>query len=206
MKSNFFHKNGNILLKRFSAAPHFATTKSMQLNSSVENQLNDNIKYQWGQIELMRKSEIGNWAPIETMGADALSNSNNAVGQEYRFQTLIGTMLSPQTKDQQTSMAFHNLVKLVQPDPFLPNNLQKYTIDEIEKEITMVSFYKIKAINIHAAAVKCTEEFNNDIPDDIDDLLSFKGIGPKIGYLTLTIAYNKTVGICVDTHVHRIVN
>lgn len=50
------------------------------------------------------------------------------------------------------------------------------------------------------------EKFDSDIPNTIEDLISLPGVGPKMGYLALQIAFNKVEGIGVDTHVHRIVN
>ena len=44
------------------------------------------------------------------------------------------------------------------------------------------------------------------IPTCIEDMLSYKGVGPKIAYLTFSIAWGRDEGICVDTHVHRIGN
>jgi endonuclease-3 len=43
------------------------------------------------------------------------------------------------------------------------------------------------------------------VPDQLDDLLSIKGVGRKTANLVVTLAYGKD-GICVDTHVHRISN
>jgi endonuclease-3 len=44
------------------------------------------------------------------------------------------------------------------------------------------------------------------VPSTLKELTSFKGIGPKVAHLILQIAFNKTTGIAVDTHVHRISN
>jgi endonuclease-3 len=49
------------------------------------------------------------------------------------------------------------------------------------------------------------KRFASKVPDDLDDLLSIKGIGRKTANLVVTLAYGKD-GICVDTHVHRISN
>ena len=50
----------------------------------------------------------------------------------------------------------------------------------------------------------CIDKFDDDIPDNIDDLVSLPGIGPKMGYLALQCAWHKNEGIGIDTHVHRI--
>jgi endonuclease-3 len=41
--------------------------------------------------------------------------------------------------------------------------------------------------------------------DDLDQLLTLNGVGRKTANLVVTVGYNK-LGICVDTHVHRISN
>ena len=43
------------------------------------------------------------------------------------------------------------------------------------------------------------------MPDDLDALLTLKGVGRKTANLVVTMGFNKP-GICVDTHVHRISN
>ena len=158
---------------------------------------------QWRKIEEMRKLQP---AAVDTMGADALARDNGAQDAQFRFQTLIATMLSPQTRDQQTMLAFNNLVGLVDDKPFLASSLLKHDTTAVEQAIQPVSFYKTKAKNIIAACEKCVHSHNDDIPERIEDLLTFTGVGPKIAYLTFSIARGETHGICVDTHVHRITN
>jgi endonuclease-3 len=176
----------------------------LQSNNIVEQSVvKVDWKTQWDEIVKMRHDLP---APIDSMGAEALAERNRPDDKTFRFQTLIGTMLSPQTKDAQTSQAFDNLVALVAPEPLTPSSLSKYSVTDIEKCINMVSFYTRKAECIAEAAIKCKEKFNDDIPKDFDTLLSFRGVGPKVGYLTFTIAWGETLGICVDTHVHRISN
>ena len=56
-------------------------------------------------------------APVDSMGAGSLSMTGTTLKVRYRRRvsdfTLMATMLSPQTKDQQTNDAFHNLLALV---------------------------------------------------------------------------------------------
>ena len=49
------------------------------------------------------------------------------------------------------------------------------------------------------------ENYCGRVPDEIDELIKFKGVGRKTANLVVTLGYNKP-GICVDTHVHRISN
>jgi endonuclease-3 len=49
------------------------------------------------------------------------------------------------------------------------------------------------------------EEFDGQVPDEIETLLTLKGVGRKTANLVRTLGHGKP-GICVDTHVHRITN
>ena len=49
------------------------------------------------------------------------------------------------------------------------------------------------------------DRYSGKVPDDLDELLKIRGVGRKTANLVLTMGYGK-VGICVDTHVHRISN
>jgi endonuclease-3 len=50
------------------------------------------------------------------------------------------------------------------------------------------------------------DKYHGDIPDTIDGLVSLPGVGPKMAYLTMTVAWKQCLGIGVDVHVHRICN
>ncbi len=78
--------------------------------------------------------------------------------------------------------------------------------DKIARTIYPVNFYRNKAKTIHHVPfLNSFNRFNSRVPDDLDELLSIKGIGRKTANLVITLAYGKD-GICVDTHVHRISN
>ena len=50
------------------------------------------------------------------------------------------------------------------------------------------------------------EKYEGDIPSNVEDLCNLAGVGPKVAYLTMNIAWGIQEGIGVDTHVHRIVH
>lgn len=199
-----FRRNSRWLPQAFVRCVSRSTIKPMTDNTMEKSAIKVDWKTHWDEIVKMRHDFSP--APVDSMGAEALAERNRPDDKTFRFQTLIGTMLSPQTKDAQTSQAFDNLVALVAPEPLTPSSLSKCSVTDIQKCINMVSFYTRKAECIAEAAIKCKQEFNDDIPKDFDALLSFRGVGPKVGYLTFTIAWGETLGICVDTHVHRISN
>lgn len=142
-------------------------------------------------------------APVDTMGASKVGDS--ADEKTYRFQTLIGLMLSPQTKDEITSEAVKNLQKGLEGG-LTPSSLSKSNVDTVDQLIKKVGFHKDKAERIIEASKICHKDYNNDIPHSLNELMSFKGVGLKIATLCMAEAWNEQVGIGVDVHVHRISN
>ncbi len=50
------------------------------------------------------------------------------------------------------------------------------------------------------------ESHGGKVPESMDELLQLPGVGPKMAIIVLRVAFDLTVGISVDTHVHRICN
>ncbi len=117
------------------------------------------------------------------------------------FKILVTTMLSARTKDQTTSEVAHRLFETVNK----PEDLNNYTVEELEKIVYPVGFYRNKARYLKELPLKLKEEFNNDVPEEIDDLVKLPGVGRKTANLVRAIAFKKPA-ICVDVHVHRICN
>jgi endonuclease-3 len=75
----------------------------------------------------------------------------------------------------------------------------------IAKLIYPVGFYRTKARHILEISRRLINEFDGRVPDDLEGLLSLKGVGLKTANLVLGLGYG-IPAICVDTHVHRISN
>ncbi|KAK8889077.1 alpha,alpha-trehalase nth1 [Tritrichomonas musculus] len=150
-------------------------------------------------IEFRKK----NTAPVDTMGASKVGDKKDE--KIYRFQTLIGLMLSSQTKDEVTSEAVKNLRNGIEGG-LTPENLSQANVDTVDQLIKKVGFHKKKAENIIEAAKICQKDYDNDIPHSIDELTALKGVGMKMATLCMAHAWHEQVGIGVDVHVHRIAN
>lgn len=142
-------------------------------------------------------------APVDTMGASKVGDKKNE--KTYRFQTLIGLMLSAQTKDEINSQAVENL-KNGLDGGLTPASLSKANQETVEQLIKKVSFYKNKAERIIEAAKICQKDYDNDIPSTMKGLTALKGVGVKMATLCMAHAWNEQIGIGVDVHVHRIAN
>ncbi|KAF8172077.1 DNA glycosylase [Pholiota molesta] len=143
-------------------------------------------------------------APVDTMGCHrAQVGENNP--ENRRFATLVALMLSSQTKDQVT---YEAIVKLRTALGGSISIAGVIAADDsvILQAICKVGFFNRKTEYIKKAAIKLRDEFDSDVPKTVDELCSLPGVGPKMAFLTLEIAWNITSGIGVDVHVHRITN
>jgi len=117
------------------------------------------------------------------------------------FMVLISCLLSLRTKDKVTAEASNRLFKLANN----PAGMIEISTKNIEKAIYPVGFYKTKAVRIKEICKSLLDNYGSVVPDEIDELLKLKGVGRKTANLVVTLGYGK-LGICVDTHVHRISN
>ena len=116
------------------------------------------------------------------------------------FKVLVGTILSARTKDQTTSAVCKKLFKTIKK----PEDFTKYTEKQIEKLIYPVGFYKTKAKHLKLLP-EALKQFNNKIPQTIEQLIELPGVGRKTANLVMGVAFN-IPAVCIDTHCHRILN
>lgn len=117
------------------------------------------------------------------------------------FKLLISTVLSLRTKDEVTEAATGRLFALAQT----PQTMLKVSAAKIERAIYPVGFYRTKAQTILGICGALLERFDGRVPNDLEALLTLKGVGRKTANLVVTLGF-RSDGICVDTHVHRICN
>lgn len=117
------------------------------------------------------------------------------------FKVLVSCILSLRTQDRTTGPASERLFALASDAA----TLAKLTPEQVERAIYPVGFYRTKATQLIAIARRLRDDYGGRVPDEIDELLTFKGVGRKTANLVVTLGYDKP-GICVDTHVHRICN
>ncbi|HER63042.1 MAG TPA: exodeoxyribonuclease III, partial [Desulfobacteraceae bacterium] len=117
------------------------------------------------------------------------------------FKILVATILSARTKDEVTAAACRRLFKRVET----PADLERIPVDELEKIIYPVGFFRNKARHLSQLPGVLRDQFASNVPDDVESLIKLPGVGRKTANLVVVIAFNKPA-ICVDTHVHRIMN
>lgn len=117
------------------------------------------------------------------------------------FKVLICCILSLRTNDKTTYPCSLRMLELGQtPQDFLTVN-----VDELAKAIYPVGFYKNKAVQILDISKELVENYKGKVPESIDELVKFKGVGRKTANLVMAKGFGLPA-ICVDVHVHRISN
>lgn len=117
------------------------------------------------------------------------------------FIVLIACILSLRTNDRTTFPATMRMLKLGKT----PGDFLNVKLEDLEKAIYPVGFYKNKAKQILDIASELYYNHNSVVPTEIEELIKFKGVGRKTANLVQSKGYNLP-SICVDVHVHRISN
>lgn len=109
------------------------------------------------------------------------------------------TILASQCTDERVNQVCKTLFQeLKSPQDFI-NIGQK----ELEKRIYSVGFYKNKAKHIINTCKQLINQYNGNVPDNMNDLLQLDGVGRKTANVILGECFKKPA-IIVDTHCGRL--
>lgn len=116
------------------------------------------------------------------------------------WELLVATILSAQCTDRR--------VNTVTPELFATwksvDQMAEAEPGQIEEVIRSTGFFRNKAKNLHACAVRIVTEFDGRVPRTMEEMLTLPGVARKTANVVLSNAYGVQAGIAVDTHVKRI--
>ena len=116
------------------------------------------------------------------------------------LELLIATILSAQCTDVQ--------VNKVTPAVFAKYKTARAYADAdpaaFEHDLRAIGLYRAKAKNIRACCKILAEKHGGQVPDTMEALVELPGVGRKTANVVLGNAFNKNVGVVVDTHVARL--
>ncbi len=118
---------------------------------------------------------------------------------ENPFQLLVAVILSAQCTDKRVNMTTPALFEAF-PDA---QAFAAATAEDIFPYIRSISYPNNKAKNIAAMARQLCEQFAGQVPSDIDQLMTLKGVGRKTANVVGAVIWGKEV-MPVDTHVFRV--
>ncbi|MBW6520108.1 MAG: exodeoxyribonuclease III [Desulfoarculaceae bacterium] len=117
------------------------------------------------------------------------------------FKVLVATILSARTRDEVTAQA---AARLLAKAP-TPQDLATLDQEALQRLIFPVGFYKNKAKYLATLPGALEKNFSFQVPSEIEQLITLPGVGRKTANLVRGQGFGKSA-ICVDTHVHRIMN
>ncbi len=116
------------------------------------------------------------------------------------IELLVATILSAQCTDA--------LVNTVTPALFTKYrtaaDYAKAPIEQLQRDIARINFFRNKATSIKAACQMIVEQFVGRVPDRMRDLVQLQGVARKTANVILGNAFGQQEGIVVDTHVMRV--
>ena len=116
------------------------------------------------------------------------------------LELMVAVILAAQEADKKVNQVTENLFRKYRTcEDYL-----RTPLEELERDISEINFYRNKAKYIKSACHKIMEEFGGKVPDNMEDLTKLPGIGRKSANIILYNAFGKNEGIAVDRHVARV--
>jgi endonuclease III len=115
------------------------------------------------------------------------------------YQLLVATVLSAQCTDKRVNQITPALFKRY-------GSIKKMAVadlKELQDLVKSTGFFRAKAKNIKALSQKILTDFNGQVPDELEKLITLPGVGRKTANVVLGHGFN-IPGITVDTHFGRL--
>lgn len=118
------------------------------------------------------------------------------------FELLIATILAAQCTDERVNQVTKGLFRQYST----PEAFAEADPAQLEEAIRSTGFYRNKAKSIIGCCRKIMEEFDGQVPQTMEELITLPGVWRKTANIVLSNAMGITAGIAVDTHVIRVAN
>ena len=115
------------------------------------------------------------------------------------FTLLVAVVLSAQATDKSVNIATEKLFQVADT----PEKLLALGEENLITYIQSIGLYKNKAKHLIGLSKKLLEDFNGQVPDNRDDLMSLPGVGRKTANVVLNVMFHQPT-MPVDTHLLRI--
>lgn len=147
----------------------------------------------------MRKKEL--YEKVIAYFQESMPVAETELNYSNPFELLIAVILSAQCTDKRVNMITPALFKAYPQ----PEDMAKATAEEIFEYIKSVSYPNNKAKHLAGMARMLVNDFNSEVPDNLDDLVKLPGVGRKTANVIQSVVFNKAA-MAVDTHVFRVSN
>lgn len=123
-----------------------------------------------------------------------------ALTHRNAWELLVATILSAQSTDVRVNMVTPELFKKY---PTV-QDFARLEPQQLEPDVRSTGFFRNKSKSVVGAARKIVNEFDGEVPETMDELLTLPGVARKTANVVLGTWFGKGEGVVVDTHVHRI--
>jgi endonuclease-3 len=155
------------------------------------------LRERWPRSEAERKAKASEYYKrLSAMYPDA----HCALDHKDPYQLLVATILSAQCTDKAVNLVTPALFKHY-PDATTMSSAER---EELETEIKSTGFFRSKTKSLLGMAAALVERHGGKVPDSMEELVELPGVGRKTANVVLGNAFNKNIGIVVDTHVTRL--
>ena len=126
-------------------------------------------------------------------------NSKLVLKYKTNFELMVAVQMSAQSTDKKVNEITRELFKKYKTlDDYVNADLQ-----EFQKDIGSVLYYKNKGKNILNAAKIIKTKFKGRLPKTMEEMLTIPGVARKTANVLLGTLFNVYDGIVVDTHMCR---
>ena len=115
------------------------------------------------------------------------------------FELLVAVILSAQCTDKRVNIITPSLLERF-PTAY---EMAQASVEEVFEYIKSCSYPNNKAKHLVGMSKMLFEDFNEIVPDDIDELQKLPGVGRKTANVIASVVFNKPA-LAVDTHVFRV--
>lgn len=148
---------------------------------------------------LERKARVASILPILKR---TYPNAKCSLDYRNPLQLIIATILSAQCTDERVNMVTPALFRKYKT----ADDLAAAPQEELEKAIQSTGFFRNKAKSLRGMAAALVADHHSRVPDTMEALTALPGVGRKTANVVLGNAFDKNIGIVVDTHVTRVAN
>jgi len=118
---------------------------------------------------------------------------------ESPFQLLVEAILAAQESDKKVNELAKNLFSKYKH----PSDIVSVSLDELERDISKVNFYKRKAKLLKSCCEALVDMFGGKVPETVEEMVKLPGVGRKTANMVIGGAYGHPA-IIVDRHVMRV--
>ena len=146
----------------------------------------------------LNKEEV---AEFYRLLADRTPNPETELESVNDFTLLVAVVLSAQATDAGVNLATRELFKKVTT----PQAMVDLGEERLRDAIKTIGLFNTKAKNVILLSKILVEQFDGEVPRDLDLLMALPGVGRKTANVIMNTAFGAET-FAVDTHVFRVSN